>query len=117
MSGQQADGEFTRLNAQMLREGNFDGNIVSLVGRAVSFDGVQTLELECVDGGKVQVLMQPDFSYEHGKVMEIMGAANEDKTVQQFISRDLSDDFDFNNYNQLVSKVLNNKQYNDLYYQ
>eukprot|EP00585_Thalassiosira_rotula_P013092 CAMPEP_0196130896 /NCGR_PEP_ID=MMETSP0910-20130528/1107_1 /TAXON_ID=49265 /ORGANISM="Thalassiosira rotula, Strain GSO102" /LENGTH=117 /DNA_ID=CAMNT_0041390281 /DNA_START=61 /DNA_END=414 /DNA_ORIENTATION=+ len=115
MSNGQPDGAFPRLNASMLHAGNWDSTIVSIVGKAVSFDGMQTLEFECADGGKVQVQVGPDFNFEHGKAMEIMGAANEDKTVQHFISRDLGEGFDFSNYNQLITKVLNNSKYSDLF--
>ena len=82
MSGQQVDGAFPRLNASMLHAGNWDQTIVSLVGKAVTFDGQETLEFECVDGGKVQVQVTPDFPFTPGMAMEIMGAANDDKTVQ-----------------------------------
>mmetsp|Transcript_28790 Transcript_28790/g.61396 ORF Transcript_28790/g.61396 Transcript_28790/m.61396 type:complete len:124 (-) Transcript_28790:50-421(-) len=78
----QIDGAFPRLNASMLHSGSHNGGIVSLIGKAVSFDGSNTLEFECVDGGKVQVQVNPDFDFQQGKVMEIMGAANEDKTIQ-----------------------------------
>ena len=73
-----------------------------------------------------------------------MGAANEDKTVQvrwpstiviffilkplysnvhnnfpcsmqHFISRDLGEGFDFSNYNQLISKVMTNPKYGDMF--
>mmetsp|Transcript_30777 Transcript_30777/g.55759 ORF Transcript_30777/g.55759 Transcript_30777/m.55759 type:complete len:120 (-) Transcript_30777:360-719(-) len=115
MSGQQVDGAFPRLNASMLHAGNWDQTIVSLVGKAVTFDGQETLEFECVDGGKVQVQVTPDFPFSPGMAMEIMGAANDDKTVQHFISRELGEDFDFANYNQLVSKVLTNPKYADLF--
>mmetsp|Transcript_19192 Transcript_19192/g.40477 ORF Transcript_19192/g.40477 Transcript_19192/m.40477 type:complete len:114 (+) Transcript_19192:122-463(+) len=110
-----ADGVFPRLNASLLHAGNWDQTIVSLVGKAVSFDGQETLEFECVDGGKIQVQVSPDFNFEPGKSIEIMGAAGEDKTVQHFISRALGEDFDADNYNRLVSKVLNNPKYADLF--
>ena len=32
-----------------------------------------------------------------------------------FIERDLGEGFDFDNYNQLISKVLTNQKYNDLF--
>mmetsp|Transcript_42150 Transcript_42150/g.73940 ORF Transcript_42150/g.73940 Transcript_42150/m.73940 type:complete len:102 (-) Transcript_42150:354-659(-) len=36
-------------------------------------------------------------------------------STQHFISRELGEDFDFANYNQLVSKVLTNPKYADLF--
>lgn len=35
--------------------------------------------------------------------------------VQYFVSRDLGDGFDFPNYNELISKVLTNPKYNDMF--
>ncbi|KAL7541709.1 hypothetical protein ACHAXR_011156 [Thalassiosira sp. AJA248-18] len=118
---EQVDGAFHRLNYAMLQNGTWAGNIVSLVGKAVGYDGNETLEFECVDGGKLQVQVDPaQFTYEAGKIMEIMGAANnEDKSIpvhfQHFISRELGEDFDFANYNELISKVLINPKYTDLF--
>mmetsp|Transcript_28789 Transcript_28789/g.61395 ORF Transcript_28789/g.61395 Transcript_28789/m.61395 type:complete len:118 (-) Transcript_28789:367-720(-) len=111
----QIDGAFPRLNASMLHSGSHNGGIVSLIGKAVSFDGSNTLEFECVDGGKVQVQVNPDFDFQQGKVMEIMGAANEDKTIQFFINRELGEGFDFDTYNQMISKVLTNPKYSELF--
>lgn len=115
MSNGQADGAFPRVNASMLHAGTLEGTIVSVVGKMVSFDGQETLEFECVDGGKIQVQVGPDFSFTAGQVIEIMGSANGDNTIQHFISRELGDDFDFDNYNRLISKVLNNPKYADLF--
>eukprot|EP01083_Nonionella_stella_P059870 156643_1 len=98
MSDSQTDGAYLRLNSQMLNSGNYDQTIVSIVGKTVSYDGMSTLEFECVDGGKIQVQVGNDFTFAPGRVIEIMGAANPDKTVQHFISRELGDDFDFANY-------------------
>lgn len=36
-------------------------------------------------------------------------------SYQYFIERELGEDFDFANYNQLISKVLVNPKYNDLF--
>lgn len=115
MSNGQVDGVFPRVNASIIQGGKLDGTIISVVGKMVSFDGQETLEFECVDGGKVQVQVGPDFSFTTGKIVEIMGSANEDNTVQHFISRDLGDAFDCDNYNRLISKVLNNPKYADLF--
>ena len=35
--------------------------------------------------------------------------------LQYFISRDLGEGFDFANYNQLISNVLTNPKYDDLF--
>ena len=82
MSDGPPDGAFPRLNAAMLNTGTYSGSVASIIGKAISFDGMQTVEFECVDGGKVQLQVAPDFNFVPGKVMEVMGAPNEDKTVQ-----------------------------------
>ncbi|KAL7437149.1 hypothetical protein ACHAXH_004247 [Discostella pseudostelligera] len=109
------EGAFPRLNASMVHSGAYTGSIASVVGKAISFDGEQTVELECVDGGRVQIMTSPDFSFVPGMVVEIMGAVQEDRTIQYFVSRDLGDGFDFPNYNELISKVLTNPKYNDMF--
>jgi hypothetical protein len=76
------EGAFPRLNASMVHSGAYTGSIASVVGKAISFDGEQTVELECVDGGRVQIITSPDFSFVPGMIVEIMGAVQEDKTVQ-----------------------------------
>ncbi len=48
----------------------------------VSFDGDSIVDFECVDAGRVQVFVSPDFEFVQGKVMEIMGAVQEDGSVQ-----------------------------------
>jgi hypothetical protein len=76
------EGAFPRLNASMVHSGAYTGSIASVVGKAISFDGEQTVELECVDGGRVQIMTSPDFSFVPGMVVEIMGAVQEDRTIQ-----------------------------------
>lgn len=77
-----AEGVFPRINSAMLNSGQYTESIVSLVGKTVSFDG-STMQFECADGGKVQVQMQPEWNeFQPGQAMEIMGSANEDRTVQ-----------------------------------
>lgn len=76
------EGAFPRLNASMVHSGAYTGSIASVVGKAISFDGEQTVELVCVDGGRVQIMTSPDFSFVPGMVVEIMGAVQEDRTIQ-----------------------------------
>lgn len=76
------EGAFPRLNASMVHSGAYTGSIASVVGKTISFDGEQIVELECVDGGRVQIVASPDFSFIPGMILEIMGAIQEDKTVQ-----------------------------------
>ncbi len=79
------EGAFPRLNASMIHSGAYTGSIASVVGKAISFDGEQFVELECADGGRVQILISPDFNFVPGMIVEIMGAVQEDKTVQVVI--------------------------------
>lgn len=83
MAAEQPNGAFPRLNAALLESnaGMFTDMVVSLVGKAISFDG-QNLTFECADGGKVQILMQGDYTFQQGQCMEIMGSPQEDKSFQ-----------------------------------
>lgn len=76
------DGAFPRVNAAMIQSGKFLDMIASVVGMPVSFDGDSTVEFECVDGGRVPVLVSPEFTFVPGKVMEIMGAVQADNSIQ-----------------------------------
>ena len=76
------DGAFPRLNASGIQSGQHVNSIASVVGKCISFDGASTLQLECVDGGTVNVLVAPEFAFVPGKVMEIMGSVQEDGTIQ-----------------------------------
>lgn len=76
------DGAFPRLNASGVQSGQHVNSIASVVGKCVSFDGASSLQLECVDGGKVDVLVPPEFAFVPGKVMEVMGSVQEDGTIQ-----------------------------------
>ena len=83
MSGGLPDGCFPRLNSEMVNSGKYDQMIASVVGRSVTFDGASALDFECADGGKVRVTVDPStFTFVPGKAMEIMGAVQEDCTVQ-----------------------------------
>ncbi|KAL9180150.1 hypothetical protein ACHAXT_008120 [Thalassiosira profunda] len=79
---QRPEGQFPRLNHALLQAGNYSNQIASFVGKAVNFDGQATLTFECADGGKVTMQVSPEFAFEPGKYVEVMGSVNEDKTVQ-----------------------------------
>ena len=79
---QRPEGQFPRLNHALLQAGNYSNQIASFVGKAVNFDGQATLTFECADGGKVTMQVSPEFAFEPGKPVEVMGSVNEDKTVQ-----------------------------------
>ena len=80
MSQQQEDGYYPRLNSNMLLSGTYNQQIISLIGRMQSNDG-SILALQCADGGKAQVQIDPDFSA-RGPVIEIVGLVNDNGTVQ-----------------------------------
>lgn len=71
---QQPDGAYPRVNATMINEGLFNNMIVSIVGRAVNFDGANLLQLESGDGGRVNInLSDAEFHYVPGQIIEVIG--------------------------------------------
>eukprot|EP00568_Trieres_chinensis_P007044 CAMPEP_0183308816 /NCGR_PEP_ID=MMETSP0160_2-20130417/22522_1 /TAXON_ID=2839 ORGANISM="Odontella Sinensis, Strain Grunow 1884" /NCGR_SAMPLE_ID=MMETSP0160_2 /ASSEMBLY_ACC=CAM_ASM_000250 /LENGTH=117 /DNA_ID=CAMNT_0025472719 /DNA_START=58 /DNA_END=411 /DNA_ORIENTATION=+ len=98
---QQEDGYYPRLNSSLLSSGRHAGMIVSLVGKVASSDG-SVARFLCADGGVVRVLVEPDFSVGPNVAVEVVGAANEDGTVQHFVTRELGSDFDLDVYNKML---------------
>ena len=77
------DGAFPRLNASMVQSGQWNNSIASVIGKSLSFDGASILEFECVDGGKINVNVDPNaFTFVPGRVMEVMGSINDDGSIQ-----------------------------------
>ena len=77
------DGAFPRLNASMVQSGQWNNSIASVIGKSLSFDGASILEFECVDGGKINVNVDPSaFTFVPGRVMEVMGSINDDGSIQ-----------------------------------
>jgi hypothetical protein len=77
------EGSFERINASILREGT-PAQVVSLVGRVINFDGVDTATVEAADGGQVQVT-QVDvgtFNYVPNMICEIMGSPVTENSIQ-----------------------------------
>ena len=60
MAEEQHEGVFARLNADLLKKGLGEGQIVSVVGTMQSNDG-QNATVTCADGGLIQVSVSPDF--------------------------------------------------------
>lgn len=78
------DGAFERLNHATLQTAPVDAQVISLVGKAINFDGVDTATIEAADGGQVQVV-QVDvttFNYAPNMICEIMGSPLGNNTVQ-----------------------------------
>ncbi|KAK1745222.1 hypothetical protein QTG54_004513 [Skeletonema marinoi] len=112
------DGAFERLNHATLQTAPVDAQVISLVGKAINFDGVDTATIEAADGGQVQVV-QVDvttFNYAPNMICEIMGSPLGNNTVQYFLCRDLGEDFDLENYNKLIQNVMKNPKYADIFY-
>ena len=77
------DGAFPRLNASMVQSGQWNNSIASVIGKSLTFDGASILEFECVDGGKINVNVDPNaFTFVPGRVMEVMGSINDDGSIQ-----------------------------------
>jgi len=110
------EGSFERINASILREGT-PAQVVSLVGRVINFDGVDTATVEAADGGQVQVT-QVDvgtFNYVPNMICEIMGSPVTENSIQYFVCRDMGEDFDLGNYNKLIQNVMKNPKYADIF--
>jgi hypothetical protein len=78
----QPDGAFPRVNHALIKQGQYIGLIVSVVGRTVNFDGQSNLEIECSDGGRVTITVDPEYNYVPGQVLEIMGHLMDENTIQ-----------------------------------
>jgi len=109
---QQVDGFYPRLNAQMLHAGGYMNMIVSVVGSIESppdHQGVMTLR--CADGGNVKIITGPDFGppNSHSPVFEVIGVVVEGNLIQLFVVREFGDDFDMDNYNQMIQMQLDSR--------
>mmetsp|Transcript_6458 Transcript_6458/g.9411 ORF Transcript_6458/g.9411 Transcript_6458/m.9411 type:complete len:120 (+) Transcript_6458:158-517(+) len=99
---QQEDGYYPRLNSSMINSGNYTGMIVSVVGNVIANDG-QTATVKCADGNNARVFVDPDFfAGSPNCAVEVIGAVNEDRTLQHFVTRELGIDFDLSVYNQMI---------------
>mmetsp|Transcript_29013 Transcript_29013/g.45658 ORF Transcript_29013/g.45658 Transcript_29013/m.45658 type:complete len:114 (-) Transcript_29013:207-548(-) len=111
------DGSFERLNSTSLKTAPQAGQVISLVGRVIDYDGVNTATIEAADGGRVQVgeIEVGSFQYVPNMVCEIMGTPTGENTIQFFLCRDLGEDFDLGNYNKLITNVMKNPKYADIF--
>ena len=78
------DGSFERLNSTSLKTAPQAGQVISLVGRVIDYDGVNTATIEAADGGRVQVgeIEVGSFQYVPNMVCEIMGTPTGENTIQ-----------------------------------
>ena len=77
------DGAFERVNASILK-GGVNSPVVSLVGKVIHFNGVDTATIEAADGGQVQVTHVDvgSFNYVPNMICEIMGGPMGEDTIQ-----------------------------------
>mmetsp|Transcript_3747 Transcript_3747/g.6256 ORF Transcript_3747/g.6256 Transcript_3747/m.6256 type:complete len:113 (+) Transcript_3747:56-394(+) len=110
------DGSFERINSSMLKTTPQAGQVVSLVGKVIDFDGVDTATIEAADGGRVTVdQVDPGSFPPPNAICEIMGSPTGETSIQFFICRDLGEDFDLGNYNKLIQNVMKNPKYADIF--
>mmetsp|Transcript_23568 Transcript_23568/g.40001 ORF Transcript_23568/g.40001 Transcript_23568/m.40001 type:complete len:119 (-) Transcript_23568:174-530(-) len=108
-----AEGVYPRLNGALLKSGQYDGQIVSVVGRVVSFDG-QTVRCDCADHQRVEMVCDPSVVVEapQGTVMELVGlAGNTNSPMTIYVARPLSDTMDLDLYNRMLLEVLRNPKF------
>ena len=79
----QPDGAFPRVNLAMIKSGNYNNLIVSLVCRLVEYDGGNSLKVECADGGGMDVTVEEGYEFFGGKIVEIMGHLQDENTPLQ----------------------------------
>ncbi len=84
------DGSFERLNSISLKTAPQAGQVISLVGRVIDYDGVNTATLESADGGRVQVgeIEVGSFQYVPNMICEIMGTPMGENSIQ--VSSDIA---------------------------
>ena len=141
----QPDGAFPRVNLAMIKSGKYDNLIVSLVCRHVEYDGVNTLRVECADGGAMPVQVDEGYEFAPGKVVEIMGHLQDGETplqvsgpfvsylvktcahylltrtnhrdLQHFLTRSVGEGLSLDVYNDMIEQVWTNHKYKDLFAQ
>lgn len=77
------DGSFERINSSMLKTTPQAGQVVSLVGKVIDFDGVDTATIEAADGGRVTVdQVDPGSFPPPNAICEIMGSPTGETSIQ-----------------------------------
>mmetsp|Transcript_17195 Transcript_17195/g.24308 ORF Transcript_17195/g.24308 Transcript_17195/m.24308 type:complete len:116 (-) Transcript_17195:377-724(-) len=103
MAEQQEDGYYPRLSKTLLNKSHAN-MIVSMVGSLESIMG-ESLDLRTADGKIQKVLVEPDFVFQQGNIVEIVGAVTHDNSIQCFVTREMGADFDLELYNELITKI------------
>jgi hypothetical protein len=86
MAAPQANGYYPRLNAAMIATGNYNGSIVSLMGRFVSGAGGNGgVSFQCSDGGTLSLSVEhaeiPNMDVQDGPVVEVVGQVMKENEV------------------------------------
>jgi len=97
-----------RVNSALLKQNA--GVIVRITGKILQHQGSQVI-LEASDHGQVNVHLSGD-SQLSSQFVEVIGRVNQDGSIQEFSSIDLSADFDLNAYNKFVELA---QQFPELY--
>uniref|UniRef100_A0A7S2RCY3 Replication factor A protein 3 n=1 Tax=Eucampia antarctica TaxID=49252 RepID=A0A7S2RCY3_9STRA len=97
----QPDGWYSRVNSSMIQSGNHKNLIVSIAGTLESTDGT-IVNVRSVDKGSIPIQVEPDFEFQQGKNVEIIGSVSEQNSVQSFVVRDMGSDFDPEIYNEMI---------------
>eukprot|EP00934_Nitzschia_sp_Nitz4_P004899 Nitzschia sp. Nitz4//scaffold124_size66437//18478//18897//NITZ4_006107-RA/size66437-processed-gene-0.83-mRNA-1//1//CDS//3329534540//4889//frame0 len=96
----QEDGGYPRINGKMLQTGNYNGMIVSAVGKVVAAN-----MLEAADGTSITLdasqAVEP-LVVNAEMYVEIIGSVDDATTITAFISRELSADMDMTTYNKMI---------------
>eukprot|EP00956_Cyclotella_meneghiniana_P036186 scaffold122672_cov58-Cyclotella_meneghiniana.AAC.2 len=101
----QPDGAFPRVNLAMIKSGNYDNLIISLVCRTVEYNGEGILQVECADGGPMSVTVDEGYQFVPNKIVEIMGhLADGEQPLQHFVTRDLGDGMALDTYNDMITQ-------------
>lgn len=98
---EQKDGSYPRVNGGMIQTQQYTGMIVSVVGKMIGQD-----TLETADGTKIALsceYLQDPLVVNPDMPVEIIGNVVDATSVTAFVARELSTDMDLNLYNQMIT--------------
>mmetsp|Transcript_111229 Transcript_111229/g.321595 ORF Transcript_111229/g.321595 Transcript_111229/m.321595 type:complete len:120 (-) Transcript_111229:104-463(-) len=101
MAEQQEDGAYPRVNGALLQTQQYNGMIVSAVGKVVGPNTLQAADGTSItldtDNIAESLVVDPDMC------VEIIGSAQDATTIMAFISRSLGSDMDLELYNKMIA--------------
>ena len=107
-------GCYPRLNSTSLRNPESHNMIVSVIGSMEACDG-ENLTLKTADGGTIRVgEIDGNLDFQQGQIIEVIGL-NHGSHVQFFVKREISQDFDLQLYNDLITKILPNPAFREYF--